>query len=537
MGNTAGYYTVTNNPNKNSHHSFSPSYKAVKKLKLKKETNQEYIENDTKSIHKINLKEINLDSPSPKNSCIAKVPYGNPYMIPGFPVGQFRNKRCVSDSKIYSQSDRLIPIHIPRPRKNTISLDNLSLPDDPFDTKVTYPFQFFASKDRPIIFTSNNASDWRLGTILEESGESTIKRRCFSENSGVDSSINYNHYESSGDEDSVLVERNFINIKNIQAERKKEEEIQKSLECYESLERIEKCLTASIKSDSTHESKSYKSAMSLASNYLNHNRKLTRSEPHYVSEYHYTTYSKREKKSKGFIPPKSKSVEELGSSKIEEDDSHRRQSSLDVPKVIESNPDSTYIKFGSGIEADIDIVVSSSQASIEGDSPQMSALFHEETSKSVPCLDMRRSFEKEKLVNQCENSQKYSLPEDINVKSRFHKNNPICLSPFLKSRRRSTDDFLEILNKPNTKEEEPVEKRWNKNFFKKDQSLELSFKNELLSSDQSLIQIIPHKILPPTSLPIIKNYCMESPKNNRFHLYEKNSRYSKSADFAGKLYV
>lgn len=160
------------------------------------------------------------------------------------------------------------------------------------------PLRDDPDRGRPVIYTATNSADWRLGTILEESGSSQ-KQACSPEakpTEGIDK------YNSSDDDDGMTI-GSAVNVTDIDAEREKEEGIQLCLEPYEDkIERIEEYLNSSDSHSSTIDKKAGVEA-------------------------------------------------EIGHS--------RRQSSVDVSAVIGGNHNITYLHFGSGLEDDVTKVVSS----------------------------------------------------------------------------------------------------------------------------------------------------------------------------------
>lgn len=167
----------------------------------------------------------------------------------------------------------------------------------PVGSMVT-PLREDPERERPIIYTATNAADWRLGTILEESGSSQ-KQPCSPE---AKSTENIDKYNSSDDDDGMTI-GSAVNVTDIEAEREKEEGIQLCLEPYEDkIERIEEYLNSSDSHSSTIDKKAGVEA-------------------------------------------------EMGHS--------RRQSSVDVSAVIGGNHNITYLHFGSGLEDDVTKVVSS----------------------------------------------------------------------------------------------------------------------------------------------------------------------------------
>ncbi|KAK7063148.1 hypothetical protein SK128_003383 [Halocaridina rubra] len=153
--------------------------------------------------------------------------------------------------------------------------------------------------DRPVVYTATNAGDWKLGTILEESG--AHKRLSLSleeEKRKVDATLDKFH--SSDEEDDMAI-GSVVNVNDIDAERKKEEGIQLCMEPYEEkIERIEEYL---LNSSDSHTS--------------------NRSENSYHS---------------------------------------RRESSVDITTVIGGNHDITYMRFGSGLEDDVSRIVAAEYA-------------------------------------------------------------------------------------------------------------------------------------------------------------------------------
>ena len=523
MGNTAGYYAVTNET-EGTNSAFSPSYKTVKRFSLKKFFDNDLEDSNCRNIKKVNVNTYKFDSSYSKSNYFRTSSDPKGIVLPGFSEKQFKQKRRFADSKNYSQSAKYLSICSTPPKKSAVSLDNLSLPDDPYDTKVTYPFEYFTNKERPYLYSSSgHSSDWRLGTILEESGETTIKRRCRSTDSEFESMVSFEKYDSSGDDDCVLIGGSYINIKDIQAERDKEADIQKSLERYESLERIERCLTASGKSDDS--SKTLKYSLDYIPNKCSGSNQDIYTPKHYISEYHYTTFDPLAKL------PEIKAVKSEDTSQpkqpAEVQQPERRQSSIDAPKVIEKNPEATYIRFGSGLEADVDFVISSSQASIDDDISQLSSFFNEETSKSQPCLDLDNSLHRLRdslKESQLASNTKFSLPEGINWKSDIkYGSNPFILS-LQEKRRHSTDDILKL-----NKDSEPdnVGHRWHQNFFKSDHLAH----NIPKKTSASLLSM---KRLSSSSNTSFKNSYSQGNNQNKLLMY-RNRRYTKSADFAGKM--